>query len=132
MVMERTRNLKGPSSEKPSSDYASIATSSDNVEYCRLYLARSHREYTCPLHNEATQNLIISHRRVKLVDLPPRNLTRPASRSRRCSGGATPNTYCPGKRSRKRSGRTTPNAIVKRTVVPGAVAKPPRRERQLL
>lgn len=83
MMMPEPRYLQSSSSRGWPSDYATVPSSIDNVDYCCLCRARSHCTSTSPLLTDATCKLIIKQRHNNLRKLSPRNFYRPGSRSPR-------------------------------------------------
>lgn len=73
IMMLHFRHHEGSISSSSSIHYAIVASSVENVEYCRLYLARSHCTLTCPLWSNATHDLIINRKHGNLTILLPKN-----------------------------------------------------------
>lgn len=109
MVKQETRNLDGPSLEYPYSDYLCIVSSADDLKYCCLCLACSHVASICQLLNEATQNIIISHRHVNSANLLRKKLILPRNCSQGCSDWTISSSCSTEERRPRRSRRITPN-----------------------
>lgn len=133
MVLQHTRSLEGQSSRNTISDYASIASSADNVPTCLLCLVRSHRSFTCPPRNGQTQNLIIKLSKVHLAAPLPKNLTPADSRGPGLNVRPTPTLSTLSNKVERAIADPPKIVIVQKTSVPGEVAKSHcRRERPLL
>lgn len=111
MAMQPDRSRKGGTTGNSSLDFATVASSVDDVDNFGLCLLRSHCAPICILLNEAKKKLITNDRHVNLGALQPRTSFCQGSRSPRRRGGTTPNSFRLGKCSSRRSGGPTKSSF---------------------
>lgn len=117
------------------SDYTTLASSAENVDYCHFCLTRSLRASTCPALSSSTQRLsiiIINQRHTNLTKLPPGNSYQPANRGPRISGKSLTTYFRLRNRSPKRNGGTNLDPSLQEAPVPGTGAEPHVRRKHLL
>lgn len=83
MIMLHPMHHEGSSTIRLARIYATVTSSADNVDYCRLCLARSPSSWTRPLLRDTTNNLFTNQKQLNLANLPPRNAYRQDTQSQR-------------------------------------------------